>query len=414
MAQTVLNLPRTTLTMDEGRIVSWLVQPGDFVDQGSPVAELETDKAVIEIEAPVTGKVAELLVDVDQVIPLGAPLAVFVDKDEEYQGLAVEDATTEVEPQPPNAPSAPLTAPEAPVAEPPGSRAEGVRASPAARRLARAMGVNLREVTGSGPAGRVLRRDIEAHQAVAVFPTTRGVTSTATPAPGEAVAVSAMRRAIARNMTAAWLTAPQFSLTRYVDMSAIMRLRAGVLAHFEARGARVSVTDFIVQAVSQTLLGHPLLNAGYDEGHDAYVHHAHVGMGLAVAVGEDGLVVPVIHAAERLSLVELAHERTAVTAAAQSGRGRPDLFEGGTFTISNLGTVDVDHFRAIVMPGQSAILALGAIKEQVVAVDGAPQVRPMMAMTVTLDHRVVDGMAAAQFMRDVVARLESETGWILY
>lgn len=302
MAQTILNLPRTTLTMDEGRIVSWLVKVGDLVDQGSPVAELETDKAVIELEAPVTGRVAEILVPEDQVIPLGAPLAVFIEPDDEYHGLANaegegdqrSESPTRVGDRSPAMPSVPQD-----LKQPHGA----VRASPAARRLGRLMGIDLATLSGTGPAGRILRRDIEASYLSPEVVPSRG------PDVSETVSLSGMRRAIARNMTTAWLSAPQFALTRMVDMSGVLAIRQTLLRHFTMRHGRISVTDFVMQAVSAALIEHPLLNAGYDEGSGSYVLHANVGMGLAVAVGEDGLLVPVIAKADQKSLVELAQAR---------------------------------------------------------------------------------------------------------
>ena len=411
MAETILQLPRTTLTMDEGRIVRWLKQPGDAVTEGEAVAEMETDKAVVEVQAPITGFVRRLIAAENVDVPVAAPIAVFSETaDEPLGGQEAEQAqeapAAEVPAAEPAAAPAIASAPApAPLAA---QQAAGpVKASPAVRIRARAEGVDLAAVPGSGPGGRILLRDYQEFAASrAALPASAPLAAPAPPG----VSQSRMRASIAAAMLKSWREQPQFAITRHVDMTAVAQLRATLSA--AVPDVKLSFIDFLIQAFARALPAHPSLNVRTD-GSGASRTSQTVDMGIAVAV-EEGLVVPVLRGAERLTLPQIAAGRAELTRKALENRlGAQDL-GGGTFTVSNLGPFGVDQFNAIVNPGEAAIVAVGRIRETPVAVEGRVEIRPLMTMTLSVDHRLADGAAGARLLQDVVERLEGRLGWILF
>ncbi|MDI3298490.1 MAG: 2-oxo acid dehydrogenase subunit E2 [Bacillota bacterium] len=236
---------------------------------------------------------------------------------------------------------------------------------------------------------------------------------------GRRLELSRMRRAVARSMLRSWQTVPQFSVSRSFDAGAILELRRALAGQRGREGPlRLSLTDFLVQAVAQSLLEFPALNATFEEGaapgEGALVFHDEVAVGLATVLEEGGLLVPVLHHAERLALGEIASRRARLVEAARAGRLPPEAMSGGTFTLSNLGPFGVDAFRAICNPGEAAILAVGAVREQAVVRGGEVVVRPVATLTLTVDHRAADGAEAARFLAALVARLESREGWLLF
>jgi pyruvate dehydrogenase E2 component (dihydrolipoamide acetyltransferase) len=409
MATHELALPRTGLTMEEGKVLKWLVDIGARVSQGQPVVQVETDKAVVELEAPADGFLREVAVEADAIVPYGTVLARFTDT--LHEGLTGGGGESTASPV--SSPPMPASAPPAPAASAAGgpefsTERGGVRASPAARRLAARRGVALETVEGSGPGGRILRRDVEE----AVKAPSPAAAGRDVPGQGRLVPHSAMRRAIAQAMVQSWTTIPQFSVTRSADMTAVTALRTLLKDGFAEAG--ISVSDFIAQAVARTLTRHPLLNGRYvEQGGGGVVIPPHVGLGMAVALPDDGLLVPVIAEAEEKGLLSLAQARRELTAAALQNRLKPEWLTGGTFIVSNLGPFGVEQFEAICFPGQAAILALGAVRETPVAVGGQVVVQPRLTMTLTVDHRVADGAAAARFLADLVERLETREGWVL-
>ncbi len=404
MAETILQLPRTTLTMDEGRIVRWMKRPGDAVTEGEPVAEMETDKAVVEVQAPVTGYLRRLIVAENVDVPVAEPIAVFTETaDEALAGASAPEPAPVVSPADAGLARAQSTEPAAPPppVEAPAGQGRIVRASPAVRIRARAEGVDLAAIFGSGPAGRILVQDYERHAA-----------ATVAQAPASAVpaATDRMRTGIAAAMLKSWREQPQFSVTRYVDMSRVTELRAALAA--AAPDVKLSFIDFLIQAFARALPLHPRLNQRADASGNPSPSET-VDMGIAVAV-QDGLIVPVLRGAQALTLPQIAAQRASLTERALENRlGARDL-GGGTFTVSNLGPFGVDQFNAIVNPGEAAIVAVGAMRERPVAVDGQVLVRPMLTMTLSVDHRLADGAAGAQLLQDVVDRLEGRMGWILF
>jgi len=418
-------MPALELAQETGKVLKWLKNPGDRVSKGEPIVEIETDKVTVEIEAPASGVLREVTAQPGDVVPVGKTIAlIFAAGETGTAGAplvvtpAASAAVTGAVPAPPTAVSAsPVKASPLArrIAEQHGvdiaavttasgrvekadvlayveSRKGGVgngtlvtariaAASPKARRLAAERGVNLRVVRGSGPGGAVLAGDVPAAAAAAA-------PRVAAAAPG----VSNVWRIMAERMTASWTTAPHFYLVREVDVSRLVTWRERAS---KQTGVRITYTDLLVKLVAAALVQHPRVNVAWKDG--AIVPHGEINIGLAVAI-DDGLVVPVLHRADTLSLAEIAGRREDLVSRAQGGKLRPADIQGGGFTISNLGMYGVDAFNAIVNPPQAAILAVGRIADRVVPVDGQPAVRPAMVLTLSCDHRALDGARAAQFL----------------
>ncbi len=387
MARRAVEIPKVGLVMEAARVVRWLKNVGETVTIGEPLLELETEKSVVEIEATVSGQLVEILLQADQEAKVGDPVA------------WIETSETEpTRPSPAPSASAPRTTPPS---EPKRHvrAVERVRSSPVARRLAAEHAVDIGQVSGSGPGGRVQLDDV------------KRVLETRSPAPrgqGDG-GLSPMRRAVARAMTLSNATVPQFWVERAVDMSTLQALRAEFSAAQGQQSPRLSVNDFLLQGVARTLLELPALNAtfsGDPDSPDARIvpaSGAHIGLVVAV---ENGLLVPVLHHVERLGLMELARRRTDLVERGLKGRLKREDLEGATFSISNLGARGPDRFTALINPPQSAILAVGRQHDCVVPRNGGTEVRPICELTLTVDHRVVDGRLAAEFVARLVDILE--------
>jgi pyruvate dehydrogenase E2 component (dihydrolipoamide acetyltransferase) len=373
------------LVMETARLLRWLKSVGDTVTPGDPLAEIETEKAVVEIEAAVGGRLVEILVQPEQEVAVGAQLAWVEDGKAE---TAAADRPSAAAPKAAAAPEAvkPAIAPSS-----------GARSSPAARRLAAQQGVDLAQVRGTGPGASIqledVQREIDARQA-------RGVSAPAAASPR--TALSPMRRAMARAVALSNATVPQFAVGRSVDWSEIVALRA-------ESASGISFNDFLLQAVARALLEFPGVNGIFvgdpnsPEAHIQPFSGAHIGLVVALA---DGMVVPVFHNADQMSLAQLAERRTELVERARAGRLRQEDASGGSFTISNLGVQGPDWFTAILNAPESAILAVGRTREVPVARGGAIAVRPISELTLTVDHRVIDGRLAADFLARVVQILE--------
>jgi pyruvate dehydrogenase E2 component (dihydrolipoamide acetyltransferase) len=405
---TEIKLPRLGQGMEAGTIVRWLKSEGDRVEKGEPLYELDTDKVTQEVESDASGvllkiAVAEGEVEVGRTIAVigeqGEKVAVVAATDGESangQSAAKESARAETRSEP--APPEPQQELET---------AEGrVKASPLARRIARERGIELSLVAGTGPEGRVVAEDVEravASAAPAAAPVPKAPLRAPLP-PAEGVEVqqlSSMRKTIARRLTEAW-QAPVFQLGVTVDMARAMGLREQ-LVELHGDGVKPTISDLLTKVCASALMRHRAVNALYRG--DAIELHPSANVGIAVAI-PDGLVVPVIPGCERKSIAEIAAVRADVVGRARAGKLRQTDLEGGTFTISNLGMYGIERFIAVLNPPQSAILAVGSIEDKVVAVDGEPAVRPRMELTLTCDHRAVDGATGAEFLRDVKAFLE--------
>jgi len=431
-------MPALELAQETGKVVHWLKRPGDTVRKGEPIVEIETDKITVEIEAPASGVLRDVTAQEGDVVPVGRTIAIVVGTDEAGAAAAAATvippasaAATGAIPMPPTAVSAAVSAAGGAVKASPlarkiaeqhgvdlawirtpsgrvekadvlayvesqkatGNAREGrlVAASPKARRLAAARGLDLAALRGTGPGGAVLAMDVPAARVAATSPASPSAPREA--APGlNAPSIGTVWRIMAERMTTSWTTAPHFYLVREVDVS---RLVSWLDRARKQTGAHITYTDLLIKLVAAALSRHPRVNASWRDG--AIAQHTDINIGLAVAI-DDGLVVPVIHRADTLGLAELAARREDAVGRAQTGKLRPADIQGGGFTISNLGMYGVDAFNAIVNPPQAAILAVGRIADRVVARNGQPAVLPTMMLTLSCDHRALDGARGAQFL----------------
>ena len=387
-------IPKVGLVMEEVKVVRWLKNVGDQVVAGETLLEVETEKSVVEIEAAATGRLAQILVEVDSPAAVGDQVA-WIESAEAPVAAAPAAAPRKLEPET----AAPTASPRpaSPAAAVTTRDAGRIRSSPVARQLAAERGIDLGAITGTGPGGRVQLDDVQR-----VIDASR-VGKTAAPS------LSPMRRALARAMTLSNATIPQFTVSREVEWTVPQALRREFSAKLPGGSAKLSLTDFLLQAVARALIEIPGLNATFSGDPDAAdarivpASGAHIGLVVAV---DNGLLVPVIHDVERLGLAELARRREDCVERSLKGRLKREEVEGATFSISNLGAEGPDRFTAIINPPQSAILAVGRQRDCVVARDGAVVVRPMSDLTLTVDHRVADGRLAAQFLARLAAILE--------
>ncbi|WP_298331308.1 dihydrolipoamide acetyltransferase family protein [Haloactinopolyspora sp.] len=422
-------MPRLSDTMEEGVVNAWLKQVGDEVKAGDTLVEIETDKAVMEHQAYEDGVLEEIVVAEGDSAPIGAPIARLRAAGEPESAPAAEESepapaetgvaaaeaeSAEAEPAAPAAAQAPAT-PATPAAPAAASTGDGARilSSPLARRDAREYGIDLATVTGTGPGGRIIRADVarardeqaRAASAPAAAP------AAATPAPevpvtdsDEVISLTPIRRTIARRLSQSKQTAPHYYVTKTVDAEPLMTLRADLNDRLVAAGRpKVSVNDIIVRAAAVVLRDHPVVNSSFAD--DSIVQHGRIHVGVAVAT-DAGLVVPVIRDADSKNLTTIAAETRELAGRARERKLTPDEMTGSTFTVSNLGMYGIDHFTAVINPPEAAILAVGAVRSEAGVRDGAVGVVQRMTMTMSSDHRVVDGAQAAEFIRDLATVLE--------
>jgi pyruvate dehydrogenase E2 component (dihydrolipoamide acetyltransferase) len=380
-------MPALELTQETGKLVSWRKKEGEAVAKGETLLEVETDKAVVEVEALADGFLAGVKAKEGDVIAVGRTIAWIVAKGEsapadEAPAAVVAGVTT------PAARAAESTAPSADAAIA-GAR---LKISPKARRLANELHVNLDTVRGSGPGEEILASDIEAAaKSSAVLPSVFASSSDA-----KIETLTAIGRLMAERTTQSWTTVPHFFLVREVDASALHQTREKLAASTAPYpGVKITHTDLLTALVARVLLEHPRMNASWTPA--GIQLHPEVNIAIAIAVS-DGVIAAVIPNAHVASITEIAAQRRDLAERAKSGKSRPQDFAGATFTISNLGMFQIDSFSAIIPPPQAAILAVGAISDRVVAIDGQPVVRSMMTLTLSCDHRVVDGARSAQFL----------------
>jgi pyruvate dehydrogenase E2 component (dihydrolipoamide acetyltransferase) len=400
---TDVKLPRLGQGMESGVIVRWLKSEGDAVKKGEPLYELDTDKVTQEVEAEVDGTLVRIVVPEGEV-EVGATVATIESNgaaepaDAVPAGSEVAESSRPVEP-PPEAEAKPPAQERssAPAQTRGGAR---VKASPLARRIARERGVDLHSVQGTGPEGRVLAEDVE--RAAAGGETAPVPTVVATPAEVEVVQLTSVRRTIARRLTEAW-AAPVFQLGVSADMSEALALREKLVERLDEDDVKSTVNDVLVKLAAVALMRHVPVNATFDG--EQIQRHPSAHVGIAVAAPQ-GLVVPVIRGAERLTVQEIARTRADLVARARDNKLKlPDL-QGGTFTISNLGMFGVESFTAVLNPPQVAILAVGTAKDEPVVRDGEFDVAPIVRMTLTCDHRALDGADGAAFLQTLVALVE--------
>jgi pyruvate dehydrogenase E2 component (dihydrolipoamide acetyltransferase) len=393
-----VKLPRLGQGMETGTIVRWLKSEGDTVEKGEPLYEVDTDKATQEVEAEASGVLLAIAVAEGEV-PVGRTVGVIGEPGEPVTIESAAPAPEAAEPAPPTpADESTLSA----VIN--GARDETtgrVKASPLARRMARERGLELGELTGTGPDGRIVAEDVErAGMTAAQSAPAAPAVPVQVPDDVESVPLTNIRRTIARRLTEAWQV-PVFQLTVSIEMT-----QANTLIERSREldpEVRVTVTDLLAKVCARALMRHPEVNVQFAG--ESLLRFPSANVGIAVAAPQ-GLVVPVIHAVERLSLTEVALRRAEIVQRARDAALQVADIEGGTFTISNLGMFGIEQFTAVLNPPQAAILAVGATVERPVAVDGEVAVRPMMAVTLTVDHRAVDGAPAADFLRTVKTFLE--------
>ena len=392
-------MPALGVAQEKGTLLSWLKAEGQSVTKGEPLMEIETDKATVEIEAPASGILTNVTASPGDEIPVGNKIAVILVPGETGTPAAVQDPYLRTLPQrKETGEGLPETSKLTPLAEPAAQTwhvGERVPASPAAKRIAKEKGVDLASLKGSGPSGSVVAEDV-------VRATGAQAAAPAGPLKvKETVQLTPMRRIVGERMTKSKQTAPHFYLSMDTDMTEVTRRRSAL----KEKGGQLipSINDFILRASARALKGFPSLNAAFtDQGVEIY---SDINIGIAVAL-EEGLVVPVIRNADRLSLQELAKQTHELADKAQKKRLFPLDYEGGTFTVSNLGMFGVDSFVAIINPPQCAILAVGQIRPRVVPYAEGIAVRPMMIISLSADHRVVDGAIAARFLQEVKRLLE--------
>jgi pyruvate dehydrogenase E2 component (dihydrolipoamide acetyltransferase) len=395
-------MPALEMAQETGKLIAWRKKEGDRVSKGEPLLEVETDKAVLEVEAPADGILAGITASAGADIPVGQTIAWIVAPGEKPP-TENESAT--------NAPAArgglqgKTEAHTAPVAAstPEPSPVQGARISPKARRVAKELGVDIATVRGSGPGGEILASDVQAAAAP--------VASSAAPKQTGSIEVpSTLGRLMAERTTQSWTTVPHFFVAREIEASALNEYRGKLVAEIErTHNIRITHTDLLVALAARVLLKHPRLNSSWTA--EGIRLHDHVNMGVAIAVN-DGVVAAVIPNAHTATLAEIATQRRDVAERARAGKLRPADIADATFTISNLGMYHVDQFSAIITPPQAAILAVGSIAERVVAVDGKPAVRPMMTLTLSCDHRAADGARAAMFLNDLAEAVREPQKWM--
>jgi pyruvate dehydrogenase E2 component (dihydrolipoamide acetyltransferase) len=383
-------MPALGMAQETGTLVRWLRRPGETVEKGEPLMEVETDKAVVEVEAPASGRLGTPLVGEGEAVPVGQVIAHILGPEEADPG-----DRPGANPPPPGS-SEPAASPDAPrppdaAGRPPARLA--VPASPKARRLAAERGIDLSGLRGSGPEGAVLAADLPSPEA----PVGAGREVPTAPS-----AMGRLWRLMAERTTASWTSAPHFFLVREVDAGRLIEWRTSL----RRQGLEATHTDLLVLAVAAALRRHPGMNAVWD---GAPVLRPEINLAVAVET-DQGLVAPVIHRADRLSPAGVVEARQALVERARAGRLRPADLEGGTFTLSNLGMYGVDAFSAILNGGQAGILAVGRIADAVVAIEGRPAVRPRAVLTLSCDHRLTDGARAARFLGDLAALIEEPLG----
>lgn len=408
-------------TMEEGQLVQWLKSEGEEVSNGDVIAEIETDKATMELVARGDGILRKIFIDAGGTAPVGSVIAVIAASDEDISGIAGVSGGGEVAAAVAEAPvtSAPVTpravepvrAATATTAPTAASAVNGgrVKASPLARRLAEEMGVDLKLVQGSGPGGRVVKRDVEAAKVAGV--TAPSVTAwTPDGAEYEDIPTSQMRKTIAKRLVTSIGPVPTFYLTVDVDMVRVMEARTSINAMLEKDGLKVSINDIVLKAVAGALRRHPECNAQWHDGFVRRFNAVHIGVAVAV---EDGLITPVIRNAQAKGIAQIAVEVRELAGRAREKRLVPDEYTGATFSVSNLGMFGIHEFTAIINPPEAGILAVGGIVETPVVVDGAVVVRPRMRVTMSCDHRVIDGAQGSRFLQTLQAMLEEPTAILL-
>jgi pyruvate dehydrogenase E2 component (dihydrolipoamide acetyltransferase) len=423
-------------TMEEGRLVKWLKNEGDAVKSGEPIGEVETDKAIMELVARGDGVLRKRLINEGDAVPVGTLVGVIASADENIDALVSEAAKPAtaaavatpsapapaanaqqstgpsqaapaqppqrpVAPVPPPAPPGPASPPQPAAAAANGGNGEHVRSSPLARRLASERGVSLGSVQGSGPGGRIIKRDIEAAAAAGASAPAAAARATTAPSPRptfegdyQDVPLTQIRKIIAKRLGESIGPIPTFYLTAELDLTRVMEMRAAMAELGDE--FKVSVNDVLLKAIAVALSQHPEVNAHWLGDHIRYFNRVHLGMAVAT---DDGLIVPVIWDADRKRLSEISREAKELAKRARERKLKPEEFTGSTFSVSNLGMFGIDQFTAIINPPEAGIIAIGTGEDKLIVVNGEPVVRKRVRLTMSCDHRVIDGAVGAKFLQ---------------
>ena len=410
---TKVHMEALSPTMEEGQLVQWLKSEGEEVSSGDILAEIETDKATMELVARGDGILRKIFLDAGGVSAVGSVIGVIASADEDISGIEEgsdgngtqqalpEESSAETTQEPEVATTSEISA---------GTQRTGsVKASPLARRLATEMGVDLLTIKGSGPGGRVVKRDLEGAKTAG---STGAATTTWTPEENEYedVPTSQMRKSIAKRLVTSIGPVPTFYLTVEVDMNRVIEARESMNSMLEEDGYRISVNDIVLKAVAAALRQHPNCNAQW---HDNFVRRFNaVHLGVAVAIDE-GLITPVIRNAHAKGIMQIASEVRELAGRARTKKLMPDEYTGSTFSVSNLGMFGIQEFTAIINPPEAGILAVGGIEETPVVVNGEVKICPRMRITMSCDHRVIDGAQGARFLATLKSMLEEPTAILL-
>ncbi len=420
---TKVHMEALSPTMEEGQLVRWLKSEGDEVSTGDVLAEIETDKATMELVARGDGTLRKILLSEGGTADVGAVIAVIAAADEDISDVAgdgggageaapapekPEEEPTPAQPSGRSEPAAPTPASATTAA----ASANGgrVKASPLARRLADELGVDLGSVEGSGPAGRIVKRDVEAAKEAGLTARPAAVGWTPDEAEYEDVPVSQMRKTIARRLVESIGPVPHFFLTIDVDMGRVLEARRSINTMLEARGEKVSLNDILLKAVAAALHAHPECNAQWHEDHVRRFNAVHLGVAVAI---DEGLITPVVRNAHLKGIARIAREVRELAGRARERKLTPEEYTGSTFSVSNLGMFGIHEFTAIINPPEAGILAVGGVEDTPVVVDGEVVVRPRMRMTMSCDHRVIDGAQGSRFLATLKAMLEEPTAIVV-
>ena len=413
---TKVHMEALSPTMEEGRLVKWTKHEGDPVKSGDTLAEVETDKAVMELVARADGQLLKVMVPEGTTVPVGNVVAWIGKPGEKVDGAGSGEAATAA-PKPAPAAAAPAAKVPAPAPVPvaAASDATRVKASPLAKRIAKEAGVDLKLVQGSGPGGRVIKRDVEgapasptASVAAPAPRTTPDVRRTGVPY--EDVPLTQIRKTIAKRLAASIGPIPHFFLTTEIDMERAAEAREALNKQLGEEGGKISFNDIIIKAVALALVQHRACNAWFQEDHIRYWNEVHIGMAVAI---EDGLITPVIRNADLKSLREIGAESRELSGRARNRRLKPEEYTGATFSVSNLGMFDIDQFTAVINPPEAGIVAIGSIVAKAVPDGDRVVVRRRLRLTMSCDHRVIDGATGAVFLKTLKQMLENPLAMLL-
>jgi pyruvate dehydrogenase E2 component (dihydrolipoamide acetyltransferase) len=427
---TKVHMEALSPTMEEGRLISWLKKEGDQVNEGDVLAEIETDKATMELVARGSGVLRKHLLAEGSSVAVGTVIGVIAGADEDISGIAGDgaapapakaEAPKEAAKAPKESAKAETPEPEAKTAgvstatqaAPPPAPAPAptngggrVKASPLAKKLAAEAGLELRSVQGSGPGGRITKRDIEAAATQPAAAAARAPLRAAAGPDYEDIPLTQMRKTIAKRLVTSIGPVPTFYLTIEVDMTHLQGARERINARLEAQGVKVSINDFIIKAVAAALRQHPEVNAQWTDTAIRRFNRVHVGVAVAV---EDGLITPVVRDADQLGVAEISQQVRDMAKRARERKLQPEEYTGATFSISNLGMFGIDEFTAIINPPEAGIIAIGRVEDKVVVNFGEMVAQPRMRMTMSCDHRVIDGATGAKYLQTLRQYLEEPT-----